>query len=185
MPSFLAFQGGDHQTLAPGFSCCPRGQPNLMEVVLKEPSRQVLSNWLYGAECLLCDLTDQVPIPGLEGEVCPNGEPLAQSKLGKEEAHRILKTMCEALGMEWHEFLNPLRRAWSKRRKAKAKRLGWYPPGEMMKPRKESGDDQAVVDSDQVLTDRDSKLHRSPGHQSPSHHSGGNHEHFHQQPGPP
>ncbi len=94
---------------------------------MKKPSRQNLSNWLYGAECFLADLTDQGVIPGFE-----NDDKLKQSKINSEEAQRILHGLCEALAMDWPPFVNALSRAWMRRRKQKCKRLDWYPEEERL-----------------------------------------------------
>ena len=92
---------------------------------MKNPSRQNLSNWLYGAECYLCDLTDQEAILGLEDE-----PKLKQSKLNSDEAQRMLHGLATALGFDWVTFIRLLSNAWMKRRKLKCKRLDWYPEEE-------------------------------------------------------
>lgn len=94
-------------------------------LAMKKPSRQVLSNWEYGAKCFLLDITDQVEIPGFEGD-----PKIQDSKLTADEGLRMLHDLADALHMDWPEFANLLFKAWSKRRREKAKRLGWYEPGE-------------------------------------------------------
>jgi hypothetical protein len=87
-------------------------------------SRHTLRFWEEAAVSLLCDLTDQVPIPGSAGTVC---EDLRMSKLGREEAHRMIGELLEALGIDRVQSLHCLADAWRARRDAKAARYGWYP----------------------------------------------------------
>lgn len=96
---------------------------------MKQPSRQTLSNWEDQAVSFLCDITEQVPIPGLEDDT-----KVLMSKLGRDEAKGMLADLAGALQMDWPEFLLPLSKAWRRRRKAKCKSLGWYEPGEHMNP---------------------------------------------------
>jgi hypothetical protein len=108
-------------------------------VKVKQPSRQTLSNWEYGAECFLADLTDQVDIPGLEDD-----SKLKQSKLTSEETKRMLHELAEALQMDWPEFVSLLDKAWRVRRRKKAKRLGWYEPGERMTRKKQESQKRSM-----------------------------------------
>lgn len=77
----------------------------------------------------LCDITDQVPIPGMEADV------LRMSKIGRGEAQRMLVDVADALGLEWGAFLHDLAEAWRVRRDAKATRLGWFAEEERWLPR--------------------------------------------------
>lgn len=86
-------------------------------------SRHTLRFWEEAAVSLLCDLTDQVPIPGTAGTECAD---LRMSKLGREEAHRMIGELLEALGIDRAQSLHCLAEAWRARRDAKAERYGWY-----------------------------------------------------------
>lgn len=86
-------------------------------------SRHTIRFWEEAAVSLLCDLTDQVPIPGTAGTECAD---LRMSKLGREEAHRMIGELLEALGVDRAQSLHCLAEAWRARRDAKAERYGWY-----------------------------------------------------------
>lgn len=86
-------------------------------------SRHTIRFWEEAAVSYLCDLTDQVPIPGTAGTVCAD---LRMSKLGREEAHRMVGDLITALGIDRVDSLHCLAEAWRTRRDAKAAQYGWF-----------------------------------------------------------
>lgn len=86
-------------------------------------SRHTLRFWEEGAVSFLCDITDQVPIVYGDGT---HDELLQRSKLGRDEAQRMVADIVAALGIEWEDGIHHLAEAWRLRRDAKAARYGWF-----------------------------------------------------------
>lgn len=83
-------------------------------------SKHTIRFWEEGAVSFLCDITDQLPIKGMEDTA------LRMSKLGRNEAQRMLMDIAGALGLEWGEYIHSLAEAWRVRRDLKAAKLGWF-----------------------------------------------------------
>jgi len=83
------------------------------------PSRQTVRNWECGAVDFLTDIDWQVPIPGFEGEY------LFRSKLQRDEALEMLVEISLTIGMPWPDFIEPLAKAWYRRRQRKGRAYGW------------------------------------------------------------
>lgn len=76
----------------------------------------------------MTSICDQVDITGMEMDR------LKRPKLSRPEALRMLREICDVLGMDWKEFIVPLARDYERRRRELGRELGWSEEDDVVCP---------------------------------------------------